>query len=144
MSLETGIYLITSNYSNAAVGRNTAGDGEQVFSLPPFSDPQKWEIIKLRDGYNLRLEGAETAELNGMVHALTHNQPMAETWDIKAHEQHGPDVYTIEKLDSPLGWVMAADEAFAPISVQPIIATKSLPPHYLPPCLFQITKIDRD
>ncbi|KAK6353876.1 hypothetical protein TWF730_008299 [Orbilia blumenaviensis] len=144
MSLETGIYFITSNYSNGAVGRNTTNDGEHVFSLPPFSNPQKWEIVKLRDGYSLRLGGHQTAELNGMVHALTHDQPITENWDIKPHEQHGPNIYTIEKLDGSLGWVMAADEAFAPISVQPIFATESLPPRYLPPYLFQITKVDRD
>ncbi|KAF3316566.1 hypothetical protein TWF173_001851 [Orbilia oligospora] len=142
MSLETGTYFITSNYSNGIVGRNTANDGEQIFSLPPFSDPQQWEIIKLCGGYSLRIGGTETAELNGMVHALTHDQPMAESWDIKPHEQHGPNVYTIEKLDGSLGWVMAAEEIFAPISVQPIVATKSLPPHYSPPCLFQIIKVE--
>ncbi|KAF3920432.1 hypothetical protein ABW20_dc0104566 [Dactylellina cionopaga] len=94
MSLETGTYFIKSRYSNGAMGRNTAGDGEQVFSLPHLSDPPVWEIVKLGDGYSMKLGGTGTAELNGTVHALMHNQPCAECWVIQAHEQHGPNVYT--------------------------------------------------
>ncbi|EPS38931.1 hypothetical protein H072_7305 [Dactylellina haptotyla CBS 200.50] len=121
------------------------GDGQQVFSLPPLDEPARWDIEKLDDGYyKMRVGGNETAEQNGRVHALIHDKADAENWVIRPYDRKGPNVYTIEKLDGSEGWVMLASEPFAPISVQQLPETKNLPTRYLPPCLFEITKVDEE
>ncbi|KAK6542037.1 hypothetical protein TWF694_007808 [Orbilia ellipsospora] len=95
MGLESGVYFIKSSYSSGAMGRNTMGDGQQVYSLPPLDEVPKWEIEKLDDGYyTMSIEGTETAEQNGRVHALIHDEADPEHWVIRPYERKGPNVYT--------------------------------------------------
>lgn len=63
-------------------------------------------------------------------------------WQIERQPQHGQNAYTITRDGSNEGWV-APDGAGRPITVRPLITTKSLPPHHPNNQLWQISPLTK-
>ncbi|PSR87359.1 hypothetical protein PHLCEN_2v5176 [Hermanssonia centrifuga] len=151
MSLPSGNYIITSKVPDGqslSIGRNLAEDKsllpKKVISLPPGVEAPVWAVQLLDNGkYILRIGGAATAEFEDKVFAVLLDVPIPTEWTITHVPQHGPNIYIIEKGDLSTGWVVPeSEEPYTQIAVRPLIATRSLPPQYLPSEQFHIIPIE--
>ncbi|THG95043.1 hypothetical protein EW026_g6533 [Hermanssonia centrifuga] len=168
MSLPSGNYIITSKVPDGqslSIGRNLAEDKsllpKKVISLPPGVEAPVWAVQLLDNGkYILKIGGAATAEFEDKVFAVLLDVPIPTEWTITHVPQHGPNVYMlsislyrsrtvthisfcrIEKGDRSTGWVVPEEEPYTQIAVRPLIATRSLPPQYLPSEQFHIIPIE--
>ncbi|CAL1715316.1 unnamed protein product [Somion occarium] len=108
----------------------------------------RWIVERKDKGYRLKAHEAPTGvEGDRVVAFLIDRATGPEDWIITAQPQHGKNVYIIERQDRSSGWVVKeeGDGTFGdPILAKPLIATKSLPPQYLPTELFTFVRIDRD
>ncbi|KAF8645996.1 hypothetical protein AX16_007422 [Volvariella volvacea WC 439] len=143
MSLETGRYIIQNG--DRGVGRNSTEDRsllpKRVIVLPPGVRDPDWVIEKVgSDSYIIKARGAPTANVENLVFALLIEEGKAEKWKIEAVPQHGPNRYIIQTHNCNEGWV-APEEPYEQIKCQPLIATKSLPPQYLPTEVFEIVRV---
>ncbi|KAK7047233.1 hypothetical protein VNI00_006899 [Paramarasmius palmivorus] len=144
MSLESGLYIIRN--IDKAVGRKQAEDRsllpKRVVVLPPSVEDPKWEIQKEDSNrYILKVQGAPTANIDRLVFALLQDEESAEKWRIEAVPQHGENRYIITTQDQNEGWV-APEETDDQVKCQPLVATKSLPPQYLPTEVFEIVRAE--
>ncbi|KAF8882960.1 hypothetical protein BD779DRAFT_1626449 [Infundibulicybe gibba] len=149
--LESGLYLISSRQDEVYVGRHFVEDlsllPKRILSLPHGVQAPRvsWIVEKLPNGrYRLRAGGAPTGVKDNLVFALLIDIFPAEEWVITHRENHGPNVYTIEKADTSGGWVLPENEPYTQVAARPLIATKSLPPQFPPNELWTFVRIDRD
>ncbi|KAF8882226.1 hypothetical protein BD779DRAFT_1648139 [Infundibulicybe gibba] len=147
--LETGMYIINSKQDGAYVGRNFIEDHsllpKAVISLPHGVQAPHWVVEKLPNGrYRLKVGGAPTGVERDLVFAFLLDHHPVEEWVITHRENHGPNVYTVEKADHHSGWVLPDKEPYTQIASCPLRATKSLPPQFPPNELWSFTRIDRE
>ncbi|CAL1715321.1 unnamed protein product [Somion occarium] len=152
MSLESGLYIISSQVENRYVGQNLAEGPplvpKDIFALPEGVRAPRWIVERNDKGYRLVADRAPTGVLEDRVVALVIDRATGiEDWILTAQPQHGENVYIIERQDRSSGWVVKedGDSTFGdPILAKPLIATMSLPPQYLPTELFTFVRIDRE
>jgi len=144
-NLRNGVYTITSLLAGEPkLGVNlTKPTVQQVTINAPVID---WTVKKVEgkeDQYLLGVGGYPyTESLDKGVFAST-NSEKSVAWYITYQERE--DAYTIEIEDSGTGWTVALpqdNELMARVDISPIIATKSIPPQYLPTQLFKFNPID--
>ncbi|KAK7687736.1 hypothetical protein QCA50_008954 [Cerrena zonata] len=152
MSLENGVYIISTKEQGRHVGRFPVEDlslrPKQLFALPQGIEAPKFIIEKNDKGHKIKAFGAPTGVWNNSLFAflIELGEAQPEDWVITAQPQHGGNVYTVEKQDRSAGWIHddSDDHRGFHIDVKPLISTKSLPPQFLPTELFVFTRIDRD
>ncbi|MEY2233581.1 I66 family serine proteinase inhibitor [Streptomyces sp. BF23-19] len=88
----------------------------------------------------LHIDGKPVAAENGTL--VVGGSAEGARWQIERQPQHGQNAYTITRDGSNEGWV-APDGAGRPITVRPLITTKSLPPHHPNNQLWQISPLDQ-
>ncbi|KAJ3745630.1 serine protease inhibitor [Lentinula detonsa] len=145
MSLETGRYIITSG--DYAVGRRSSED-RSLLPKGIFLTSKDWESSWVfeksgnqQDEYTIKSNGSPIAHIDGVVVAVLTDLFSATKWIVEAVPQHGDNAYIITTPEHDQGWV-SSEEVGQQISVKPLIAAPSFPPHYLPNEVFQIIKVE--
>jgi len=147
MSLDNGVYIITSKASGNPVSRypieTLVLEPKQVFVLPPGLQALPLIVKNSNDGHQILAGGAPTGVLKQKVYAFLLGE-QSEDWVITAQPQHGDNVYTIETKDRSTGWVVngGSDDDRNEIAVHPLIVGLSDPPFFPPNQLFTFIRVD--
>ncbi|KAF8882980.1 hypothetical protein BD779DRAFT_1472676 [Infundibulicybe gibba] len=143
--LESGEYII----NNVGVERYVApSDASQpptpIIVLPPGTMAYRFVVERLHGNYYLiKAKGVLTGTIGDLVFAIDDN-PVEKEWVITLRENHGPNIYTIEK-PNPVGggWVIPREEKEI-VACRPLSATKSLPPQYFPEGLWIFSRAPQE
>ncbi|KAF3171781.1 hypothetical protein TWF225_010463 [Orbilia oligospora] len=112
MSLETGLYFIQAKSTHYNVGRYYVEDRsllpKRVLSLSQAVGglPSEWLVEKTGDRtYRMKAQDAYTGVIDDKLYAFLLPEPAPVDWVIKAHPEHGDNVYSIE-TESGEGWTV--------------------------------------
>ncbi|KAK6353875.1 hypothetical protein TWF730_008298 [Orbilia blumenaviensis] len=128
MSLEHGLYSIKAKHNAYSVGRYIVEDRsllpKRVLGLSEDAiggRPPVWEIEKTDDDkYIMKALGSPVGILHGKLFAflIDMDEQQPTHWVLKAHTQHGEDVYSIENASGE-GWTVT-DEEDSQIEISPV------------------------
>ncbi|KAG9010626.1 hypothetical protein FRB93_003894 [Tulasnella sp. JGI-2019a] len=160
MSIETGMYLISSKVNNHSIGRYPVEDRtmlpKRVMVLPQGIQAPHWIIEKKEgtDTYTMKAGHAATAVEDGLlwVTLMDSMPPLAASWSITATPQHGENTYIIQLADNGAGWIVPDTNPdtnpdggdLVQIQVKRLIVLEIFPIQYPPNYLFTLIPIDRD
>ncbi|KAK6511782.1 hypothetical protein TWF481_000687 [Arthrobotrys musiformis] len=135
MSLEPGLYFIQAKSKHYPVGRFYVEDRsllpKRVLSLSQAAGgrPPEWLVEETGDGkYRMKAQDAYTGAIDDKLYAFLLPEPAPVDWVVKAHPEHGENVYSIE-TESGEGWtvedqpesqVSTNSLRFAPFKILPI------------------------
>ncbi|KAF5354435.1 hypothetical protein D9757_014720 [Collybiopsis confluens] len=121
-----------------------------VYSLPPGSDEQSWDIERIGDAYVFsNPNGAPTAAISRKGHEYLFaviNGEEPTKWKIESVVSAGFSLYVIKAADSGKFWVNSAPESDAPstkmnqIEVKTLILQPVEPPRYPSEAVFEIAR----
>ncbi|KAK7692459.1 hypothetical protein QCA50_004084 [Cerrena zonata] len=150
-TLENGVYAITNNAGNRHVGRFPIEEltllPKPLMALPRGVEGPNFMIQRSDKGYNIKTFGAPTGVWRNSVSAFLLEADKSQDWIITAQRQHGENVYTIERPERGVGWVVDEEEGpkGSQVYVKPLSSAKNQSPQsqFLPNELFNFVKIDR-
>ncbi|KAK6529348.1 hypothetical protein TWF281_008525 [Arthrobotrys megalospora] len=130
MSLETGRYYIQGISQHNPVGRHHVEDRsllpKRVLSLPPDMGGQSsaWIVEKTgNETYRMKARDTYTGVIDHKLYAFLLPDPQPTDWVIKAHPEHGQNVYSIETMSGE-GWTSTAEdenaESLSQIEIRPV------------------------
>ncbi|KAI0796130.1 hypothetical protein C8Q75DRAFT_730254 [Abortiporus biennis] len=156
MSLQSGKYYMSSMVVDGGrkISRFWVEDFElslgpkNIILLPASGAPKhwkpEWNIEKSADsdGYILKTSNNYTVDLEGnLVAVISPNFVPPQSWKVTAQPHHGENIYTIEAIDSPLGWVVPCGDDMTQVVLRPLINGLTVPPTYPPSELFKIEPV---
>ncbi|TFK92083.1 hypothetical protein K466DRAFT_562484 [Polyporus arcularius HHB13444] len=150
MSLANDSYHIMTLEGRHAIGRNFVEDKsllpKRILTVPiqglraPMST-LIWDIEPIGDGnYKIKTRGSYVGVLpDGHIFAFVLEEMIqGAEWTIQHVPQHGEDAYIILQKNRERGWSYK-EEDYGQLSVNHVICTPSVPPHYMPNMIFIIT-----
>ncbi|RVD83123.1 uncharacterized protein DFL_007524 [Arthrobotrys flagrans] len=122
MSLESGRYFIRSKSTHYVLGRHYVEDRsllpKKILGLSQTAGPPHWIIEKTSDGtYRMMVQGTYTGVIGDKLYAFLLPEPAPVEWILKAHPEHGENIYSIE-TKSGEGWTVE-DQPESQINIHP-------------------------